>query len=130
MAEPKSGFTPYGTPESSLGITVTNSSSDGYPSADVRIACPAVPALPTSREERSDSSRRRRSPRSSSSNGSSSVRHEARLRKLQAVRELAEAKHAMALAEAEYQEEPGDEDRPDLTLRRSHWQAFDADDCG
>jgi hypothetical protein len=104
MAEPKSGFTPYGTPESSLGITVTNSSSDGYPTADARMACPAVPALPTSREEKSDSSRQRRSPRSSSSN-TSAIRDEARLRKLQAVRELAEAKYAMALAEIEYQEE-------------------------
>ena len=108
--EPKSGFTPYGTPESSLGVTATHS-SDEYPTAQPRIACPAVPAMPASREEKSDSSRRQRSERDSSSEtGSSAVRREARMRKLQAAKELAEAKCAKAeaiyaLAEAEYEDE-------------------------
>jgi hypothetical protein len=101
MTEPKSGFTPYGTPESSLGVTAT-SSSGGYPSTQPRMACPAVPAFPASRGEKSDSSGQQRAESSSSDAGSAAARTKARFRKLQAAKELAEAN--FALAEAEYED--------------------------
>ena len=101
MCEPtKSGYTPYGTPESSLAVTHTSGSPESS-NAQQSMACPAVPALPASRvRERSDSSRH--SPgRSSSDTGSSVIRQEAKLRKLQAAVELARAKYKLARHEFE-----------------------------
>ena len=108
--EPKSGFTPHGTPESSLAVTATSGSSESgapQPQQPSRVM-PAVPALPTRQEERSDSSRHSSSSSTSSSRRTTStdLLRRAEHRKLLAALEMAQAKQEAAaarhaLAEAE-----------------------------
>ena len=103
--EPKTGFSPHGTPLSSLGVT-TSSSSEGVPVAQPKRALPAVPAVPTLREQSGSpaSSRKKSSERSCSdaSTDNSALRRQIINQRLQAQVELAQAK--LALAESQEEE--------------------------
>jgi hypothetical protein len=102
--EPKSGFTPHGTPESSLAVTTTSGSSElGVPQPQNPIrAMPAVPALPAREREKSDRSRQSSSSSTSSNRTTSTVLlRRAEHRRLLAALEIAQAKHALAEAEEE-----------------------------
>ena len=102
--EPRSGFTPHGTPESSLAVTTTTGSTESeVPQQQHNRALPAVPAIPAmpaSRRERSDSSRQSSSSSASSSRRTTSTQllRQAEQRKLLAALEVAQAKQALAVA--------------------------------
>ena len=101
---PKTGFSPHGTPESSLGVTAS-SSSDGVRRPMPKRALPAAPALPM-RRERSPNRSRQRSEGSvsnaSGDTGSSESYARIRSKKLRARVELKRAE--LELAEAEEDE--------------------------
>ena len=100
--EPRTGYSPHGTPISSLGIT-TSSSSEGVPVARPKRALHPVPAMPAPRGQSGSPARSRgsASERSSSTDTSSELRRLVMNQRLEAQFKVAQIELAMAEAREE-----------------------------